>query len=364
MRDDDTSELAKLIADLYQDEQRKDDLDPTIFGLLDPEPEPDTLGLLGLLGYEPEQEREQKNELLEMFLSAKREAPPRNALRDMIYQREFERFFTEAEVGNTFGLSAMPPTSPVEGFGLFDSLDDSFGLSTVAGSRVPVRRPTLLTGARPSPRSTILGDLFEGDRKVRRVFFSFHYQRDIRRVFVVRNSWVTKDDRKAAGYFDGSLTEKARTQGTAAVKRLINGGLEGASVTCVLAGTETWSRHWVKYEVFKSIERGMGLLAAQIHGLRDMNNGPDPEGPNPFYYLALFPKQDDLDMMVPHELVGDRWMMYQEADPIPVSAHPLLVRGQAVRLSHLFPIYDWVTDSGADNFADWVSQAAKSAGRK
>ena len=38
----------------------------------------------------------------------------------------------------------------------------------------------------------------------RRVFFSFHYERDIWRANVVRNSWLTKD-REAAGFFDASL---------------------------------------------------------------------------------------------------------------------------------------------------------------
>ena len=35
----------------------------------------------------------------------------------------------------------------------------------------------------------------------RRVFFSFHYERDHWRANVVRNSWVTKD-RESAGFFD------------------------------------------------------------------------------------------------------------------------------------------------------------------
>jgi len=32
----------------------------------------------------------------------------------------------------------------------------------------------------------------------RKVFFSFHYERDIWRASIVRNSWVTKPDREAA----------------------------------------------------------------------------------------------------------------------------------------------------------------------
>ena len=43
----------------------------------------------------------------------------------------------------------------------------------------------------------------------RRVFFSFHYERDIWRANVVRNSWVTQD-REAAGFWDASLWEEAK----------------------------------------------------------------------------------------------------------------------------------------------------------
>jgi MTH538 TIR-like domain (DUF1863) len=44
----------------------------------------------------------------------------------------------------------------------------------------------------------------------RRVFFSFHYERDIWRASIVRNSWVTKPDRQAAGFFDASIWEEAK----------------------------------------------------------------------------------------------------------------------------------------------------------
>ncbi len=72
----------------------------------------------------------------------------------------------------------------------------------------------------------------------RRVFFSFHYQRDIWRVQQVKNHWVAKPNRASAGYFDGSLTEKAKKEGDLAIKRLINAGMKGSSVTCVLVGAD------------------------------------------------------------------------------------------------------------------------------
>ena len=36
--------------------------------------------------------------------------------------------------------------------------------------------------------------------------------------------------------------------------------MKNSSVTTVLAGAETWSRKWVRYELIKSFERGNGLM--------------------------------------------------------------------------------------------------------
>ena len=71
----------------------------------------------------------------------------------------------------------------------------------------------------------------------RRVYFGFHYQDVIDfRANVVRNHWVTKEHRDAAGFFDASLWEEAENKGDIGLKRLINSGLEGTSTTCILIG--------------------------------------------------------------------------------------------------------------------------------
>src|SRR5271154_6807247 len=97
----------------------------------------------------------------------------------------------------------------------------------------------------------------------RRVFFSFHYERDGQRASVVRNSWVTKGDE--AGYIDSAAWEEVKGKGDASVKRWIEGQLSGTSVTVVLIGAETSSRNWVRYEIMRSYERGNGMLAIYLH---------------------------------------------------------------------------------------------------
>jgi MTH538 TIR-like domain (DUF1863) len=104
----------------------------------------------------------------------------------------------------------------------------------------------------------------------RRVFFSFHYKDDVWRASNARNAGQF-DARAAAGWSDASLWEETKKKGPAAIRCLIDGGLEGTSVTAVLIGTHTAERNWVTYEIEKSIERGNGLLGVRIHNMKDQD---------------------------------------------------------------------------------------------
>ena len=82
----------------------------------------------------------------------------------------------------------------------------------------------------------------------RRAFFSFHYENDVWRANIVRNSWVTKPDTEAAGFVDAADFEEVKKGGDAAIKKWIREQLSGTSVTVVLIGSETNSRDYIKYE--------------------------------------------------------------------------------------------------------------------
>jgi hypothetical protein len=111
----------------------------------------------------------------------------------------------------------------------------------------------------------------------RKVFFSFHYQRDLWRVNVVRNSG-TIDGISAAGFHDESLWEETKKKGDEAVKKLINKGLEGTSVTVVLIGSQTATRKYVSCEIERSIARGNGILGVRINNIKDKDGRLDPPG--------------------------------------------------------------------------------------
>lgn len=113
-----------------------------------------------------------------------------------------------------------------------------------------------------------------------RTFFSFHYERDVWRASNVRNSsrLLTSVDPE---WIDASLWEETKKQSDLAVKRLINKALERTTVTCVLIGSQTASRRWVKYEIEASLERGNGIFGIYIHNIRDSNGNTDGKGANP-----------------------------------------------------------------------------------
>ncbi len=160
----------------------------------------------------------------------------------------------------------------------------------------------------------------------RRVFFAFHFERDIWRACQVRNSWVTKD-REEAGFWDAADWEKVKKEGDEAIKRWIKSQLNNTSVTAVLIGAETSSRPWVDFEIIESYNRGNGLLGIYIHNIKDKDGYTDSKGTNPFSHIHI-----------------DQ-------------------NGKRIYLSDIYPTYDWVNDKGYENLGDWVEKAAKNAGK-
>lgn len=115
-----------------------------------------------------------------------------------------------------------------------------------------------------------------------RTFFSFHYERDVWRSSIVRNSsQLSASDRT---WIEASIWEDTKPKGNAAIQRLIDGALVGTSVTAVLIGAQTASRDWVQYEIDASLERGNGLFGIYIHNIEDSSGNTDYKGTNPLPY--------------------------------------------------------------------------------
>jgi hypothetical protein len=161
----------------------------------------------------------------------------------------------------------------------------------------------------------------------RKTFFSFHYKNDVSRAMVVRNSWVTKVDREAAGFIDKAAFEDIKKKGDKAVQEWIDGQLKGTTVTAVLIGAETSSRPYVKYELRQSFARGNGMLGIYIHKIKDLNGNTSTKGSNQFGEIG----RDSA--------------------------------GKAVYFSVAYPCYDWVDDNGFENIGAWIRSAAEKAAK-
>lgn len=190
-----------------------------------------------------------------------------------------------------------------------------------------------------------------------RVFFSFHYQDVIDfRANVVRNHWVAKPDREAAGFYDASIWETAKKQGKTALKRLINSGLNNTSNTCVLIGSSTYARPWVRYELLKSFKRGNHIFGVHINGIKGKDGKTKDLGPNPLEYVGVTYSANGSTATL-WEKTGGTWIEYSEIDgsaSYGVNVGPAH-RGKGFNLSKLYSTYRWNADDGYENFSAWVS---------
>ncbi|EPE98430.1 TIR domain-containing protein [Rhizobium grahamii] len=160
----------------------------------------------------------------------------------------------------------------------------------------------------------------------RKVFFSFHYQRDVMRVMQVRNSWVVRSKGEATPFYDKAEFEQVKKK-AGGIERWIEEQMNGTSVTVVLYGRETFDRPWVLHEIRRSYELGKGLIAIAIHNVKDPRNGTDYAGKNPLSYFTT------------------------------------TRNGVKFDLSQLYPSYDWVNNDGYTNLPAWIESAAKAAGK-
>jgi len=161
----------------------------------------------------------------------------------------------------------------------------------------------------------------------RKAFFSFHYKNDVWRANIVRNSWVTKDSKEAAGFVDAADFEEVQKGGDEAIKKWIREQLNGTSVTVVLIGSETNSRDYVKYELEQSYKKGNGILGIYIHQIKDKNGNSATKGSNHFGEIG------------------------KDAN------------GKSVYISSDYTCYDWISDDGYNNMGKWIEDAAKKVGR-
>jgi hypothetical protein len=101
------------------------------------------------------------------------------------------------------------------------------------------------------------------------VFYSFHYDRDVHRVQLVKNINALEGQ----PILNSQEWETVRRGGTTAIQKWIDGQMAYKRAVIVLIGKETASRPWVKYEIQKAWADKKPLLGISnswhlIHGCR------------------------------------------------------------------------------------------------
>lgn len=159
----------------------------------------------------------------------------------------------------------------------------------------------------------------------RRVYFSFHHDRDIIRVSQIRNCGIFgKDD--AQPFLDKAEWEKIKLDDDKIIK-WIHKQMDGTSVLILCIGAETYDRKWVRYEIKKAHLEKRGIIGIRVHQQKDFEKQTDYRGINP--------------LSIMHDNVN----------------------GNEISLEELYHTYDWIDDNGRENIQQWVEEAAINAGR-
>jgi hypothetical protein len=237
----------------------------------------------------------------------------------------------------------------------------------------------------PTPATNALfGGLRGGQAalKKRKAFFSFHFD-DVMRVNVVRNAWkiAHPDNALMRSFYDSSLWEAKQIEGDDAVKRLIREGVEYTSAVCVLVGSETWARRWVRYEIARAIIDERGVLAVHLNSIKHHRTlTAHTRGENPLAYMAVGKVQEDVWKPVRYYLFEHvatqkfnglqwewqwQWKRYGDyTDPVklpPWLADP--AAGYVTPLANNADEYDYIAGEGHKNIGAWIDRAAQRAGR-
>lgn len=197
----------------------------------------------------------------------------------------------------------------------------------------------------------------------RRTFFSFHYEPDVWRAWNVRNCLTLAGNDAEAGFFDSSVFEASRRESEASLKAFLRDGMKNSSVTCILAGTDTWSRRWVRYEIVRAILKGNGLLTVDIHGVKNTKGETSTKGADPLAQIGLYKTDKGIFFA---EWKNGKWVAYSDytlAIPekdlwfaAPTTAVPVQLSSHCLR-------YDFAAQKGRENLAGWIETAAGLAGR-
>jgi hypothetical protein len=123
-----------------------------------------------------------------------------------------------------------------------------------------------------------------------KVFYSFHYDKDVFRVQQIRNIGAIEENKPVTV----NAWEEVKKGGNKGIEKWINDNMKDKTCVVILVGEDTSNRPWVRYEIKKAWADGKGLLGIYIHNLKCPvtskkypYTGKSVKGKNPFDTFTL-----------------------------------------------------------------------------
>jgi hypothetical protein len=128
----------------------------------------------------------------------------------------------------------------------------------------------------------------------RKIFYSFHFERDSHRVAQVKNMGVVAGQ----PILSSNQWEEIEKGGDAAIEKWIDTEMNGKSCVVVLIGNATAGRKWVKHEIEKAWNDGRGVVGVYIHNLKNLAGLQSTKGANPFADFTMIKDDKKLSSIV------------------------------------------------------------------
>jgi hypothetical protein len=117
----------------------------------------------------------------------------------------------------------------------------------------------------------------------KKCFLSFYYKADNWRVAQIKNIGAIEEQ----PLLSSNKWEEIERKGDDAIKEWVENNIKGKECLVVLVGTYTSGRPWVKYEIKRACEKGIGVLGIYIHNLKDAEGNQAAKGANPFEAITV-----------------------------------------------------------------------------
>ncbi len=119
----------------------------------------------------------------------------------------------------------------------------------------------------------------------RKCFYSFHFRPDNWRAATVRGIGVIEGNEPAKDNEWESITSGADSERK--IQAWIAEQIKGKTCAVVLVGSQTANRKWINYEISKAWNDGLGVVAINVHGLKDKDGTTTALGANPLDFVTF-----------------------------------------------------------------------------